>query len=206
MTAAKLESALRTWDSEIVAAYIGQMEGDQACTRTSFDITLQRVHARDLILVVADTAVRSSDLLGVSMATFDSLRMRDAALSVVIERYLAVLPGPDQRDGDNRLAERILVGLILRREPDHHARLTRQTVVLPTAVCAALNAEVGRVLCGIDLNGSSGHLATDLRSSLVEGIIATWMHQRAEAFEIALGRDRTHHGWSYHRRRSCGAC
>jgi len=214
MILAKRRVALRTWDSKVVAAYIGQTECNQVGTDTRCEVTLQRVHARNLNFVVADIALRSSELPGMSMATFDRLRMRDAALRFAIDRYLAVLPNPDQRDGDNqrqggnRIAERILVGLILRREQDAHARLARLTVALPATVCAALDAEVGRVLRGIDLtdlNGWHGDLATDVRSSLVEAIVAEWMHQRAEAFGIALGRDRPHAGWRP-RRPSRGEC
>jgi hypothetical protein len=209
VTLANRWSALQEWDSEIVAAYAA-LDGDQVAAVMPSEVTLQRGHARNLVLVVADIAVRSSEALGRSLATLDNSRMRDAALGIAIGRYLAVLPHPDRRDGDNRLAERILTGLIQRREPSARSSLVKLSTALPTTAREALDAEITRVLSGVDLTDLGewhGDFATDVRSSVVEAIIVEWMCGRADAFGIAIGRDPADRGRPRHSRlRGNSAC
>jgi hypothetical protein len=207
VTLASHKSVLRAWDSEIVAAYIERDQGIQKVAATPCELTLQRAHARDLILVVADVAVRSARLLGESLAALDSTGMRDEALGIAVSRYLAVLPSASGRDGDSRVAERILTGLIERREPRTRASL-RISVALPISAREGLDAEIDRVLSGIDLtdlNGWNGDLASDVRSSVVEAIAGEWMHLRADAFGIAMGRDRRTHDQARLRRQRRGS-
>lgn len=188
MTSAERRAAFEKWDSNIVTAYRGR--GADGGTLLPCPITFHGAHARSLILVVADISVRSSNALGESLATLDPGRMRDAALEAAIDRYLAM--AAPSGDRDNRLGERILAGLVHRGEPDYRSALVGLTAALPARTLESLDAEIERVLGGTHLDGLDdwpGDLIFDLRSSLVEATTTEWMHQRAQTFQIALGRD-----------------
>lgn len=183
------------WDPKIIDAYL-----DRTTSRlplSACETTLQASYVRQLVVVVADLAVRSSVQMGISLAALESSVMRDAALSVALDRYLAVLPRPSRpADGhfSDRISERILSGLVFRRDPDRHGTLTKLSVSLPSSVRDQLDREVDRVLTEVDstdLEHWGRDFAADIGSSIIEAIAAEWMHRRSLAFQTLVGRDQS---------------
>lgn len=177
-------AGLRRWDREIVDEYMQRLAGEPR-PLSSCAITLQSRCLRDLVLVLADVAVRSADRLGPGLATLDNAVLRDAALSVAVARYVAILPSPDRARGDNALAERILAGLVLRLDAAQGERapsLVQLSFTLPADRYEQVNAEVRRVLAATDLSDLGDYrddVEADLLSSLVEAVALEWMHQRS---------------------------
>jgi len=181
------KAAFEKWDSNVIGIY-----SRPASNRTAIEIVLDGGHARTLVLVVADLAVRRSDDLGRALAELDHARLRDAAVQLAIGRYLE-LARPSSSTRDNRLIERILAGLVQRGNKASRPEFVRVTIAMPVKLLGELDEELQRVLTTVDtthLHDWPGDLATDLRSSLVEAITAEWMHQRAVAFGSVVGRDR----------------
>lgn len=183
--------ALQRWDADIAVAYVARGREDSRLSPCT--ITLQRSYTRDLVLVAADLAVRCSDVLGGSLATLHNTGIRDAALSVAIDRYLSAAPGSRGLGGNmNTVVDRLLEGLVYRRDPQLHRGLVILTADLPVNTLADLDAEVSRVLGGTDLTDLGtwhGDLPTDVRSSVIEAVVVEWMRLRADAFGTAIGRD-----------------
>jgi hypothetical protein len=194
-TSARRE-ALSAWDSQIAEAYLARASPRPPLALSGCEITLQRTHARALVLVVADVAVRMSTELGQELAHLDNRIMRDAAIGVGVERYVTVLRTSRHPPAVTTIAERILSGLVVRRVPELHSALLTLTVELPPRARDELDAELNRVLSQTDLTdlgGWHGDLTADLRSSVVEAIVAEWMHARADAFGITQGLDPSKH-------------
>lgn len=186
-SAVEVKAAFEKWDSNVIAIY-----RRPASNRTAIEVAFGGGHARSLVLVVADLAVRRSDDLGRALAALDHARMRDAAVQVAIGRYLE-LARPSSSTRDNRLIERILAVLVQRGNEGLRPEFVRAAIAMPVKLLGELDEGIQRVLTTVDtthLDDWPGDLATDLRSSLVEAITAEWMHQRAVAFGSVVGRDR----------------
>ena len=182
---------MERWDKEVVDDYLARVVPASAPSASPCDLTLQGAYTRALILVVADLTVRASWELGSELAHLDSRMMRDCAIGVGVRLYIAAVPN-SMGYGDGALADRIVAGLVVRRDPGVHAGLLRVSVELPTPVRDELDSEVDRVLARFsdtDLTSWHGDLVADVRSSVVEAITAEWMHMRAEAFGISHGLD-----------------
>ena len=183
---------MRRWDTEIVEDYLVRAASRPGPVVSACDLTLQGTCARDMILVVADLAVRASRELGGSeLAQLDSRMMRDCAIGVGVRLYISAVPKSNGY-GNSTLADRIVSGLIVRRDPDVHVGLLRLSVELPRPVRDELDTEVNRVLARFsdtDLSSWHGDLVADVRSSVVEAITAEWMHMRAQALGILHGLD-----------------
>jgi hypothetical protein len=182
---------MERWDSEVINDYLARVAPQPAAPASPCDLTLQGAYARALILVVADLAVRASRELGSELARLDGRMMRDCAIGVGVRLYIAAVPKSNGY-GDSALADRIVAGLVVRRDPVVHAGLLRLSVELPGPVRDELDREVDRVLARFsdtDLTGWHGDLVADVRSSVVEAITPEWMHMRAEAFGISHGLD-----------------
>jgi len=193
-------AAFEKWDSKVISVYADGHAGVPCL------VTFQGVVARNLVLVVSDLAVRSAAALGVALATLDHARMRNAALAVAIERYLD-MAAPLGTNHDRRLVERILAALVHRSESATRSKLMHVTVALPGTTVARLDEEIRRVLDHVDtgtVDDWPGDLTSDVRSCVIEAAAAEWMHQRAESFGTALGRDRTAEcaSQTFHRRPS----
>ncbi|NLT06643.1 MAG: hypothetical protein GXY03_10085 [Solirubrobacterales bacterium] len=179
----------------IINAYLARTSSPHPLALRECATTIQASHIRRLVIVVSDLAVRSSAQIGPALAALKSSVMRDTALSVALNHYLPILPRPSRPvDGQfaDRISERILTGLILRRDSDGLSALTTLPLSLPRSVQSQLDREVGRVLAEVDLTDverGSEDFAADVRSSIVEAIAAEWMHQRALALHTPIGRD-----------------
>lgn len=184
---------MRRWDAEIMDGYLVRVSSQPEPVVSSCDLTLQSTYARALILVVADLAARASQELGSELAQLDSRMMRDCAIGVGVRLYISAVPKSNGY-GDSTLADRIVSGLVVRRDPKVHAGLLRVSVELPQPVGDELDTEVNRVLARFsdtDLGSWHGDLTADVRSSVAEAITAEWMHMRAQAFGISHGLDPT---------------
>jgi hypothetical protein len=192
---AERRDALRRWDSEIISEYLARATSGVPDPLSACKITLQRSYARQLVMVVADLSVRSSDELGTELANMDSTMMRDIVVGAGIGRYVSALPTSAQSE-EHPIADHIVSGLIVRRDPETRLTLLRLTVDLPRRTRHQLDSEINRVLRETDptdLDDWHGDLVADLRSSVIEAIIGEWMHMRAEAFGIADGPDSSRH-------------
>jgi hypothetical protein len=186
MTPERRRAAFGEWDAKVVSAY------NDAVERVPCAVTLQGVHARDLVLVAADLAVRSSGSLKGSLSALDNARMRDAAVEVAVDRYLR-MARPSDAHHDTRLVERILTALVYRSQDGARPALVRLTVGLPETIVDRLSTEIRRVLDDVDtgaLDDWPGDLPADIQSCVIEAAIAEWMHERAESLGTAVGRDR----------------
>jgi hypothetical protein len=177
---------LHRWDEEIITRYLDRVAGRGPVDLADCRLTFEPAYARALDAVLVDAARRSSREPEPPGGRWDSGVLRDAAISVAMERYLATLGGERRRSGKGDFGDRVVEGLIVRLAPCSHAGLRRVSAAVPGVVHDELEGEIDRVIGGFawrdELASWHGDLAADLKSSITEAVIIEWMRRRAEAF------------------------
>jgi len=177
-------SALASYptDREIVARYVDREPRDPADRWT---VTFCSHLAHDLVVTVADLAVRSSAALGSELASLRHGALRDAAVGAAVCHYLPTLPPPGTHGIRNPIAERVVQSLIHRQDESLAKGLVAMSVTLSEAARQSVTRELGRVVGEPAV--AAGQRPCDIGCSLIEAAAAEWMHLRALDLGLRVG-------------------